>query len=327
MLAERERRLRRQREPRARAGSARATTWSCSTTTCSPTRTGCPSSSGGLRRGRHRSRGSAPALPRRADPVRRVLPQRRCAGVVRPPLPLPPARPPGPAQVAADAIAVTGACMYLRRDLIDQIGASTRRYPMGYEDVDYCLRAWEAGRSVRYEPAVRADPPGVAHARDRRRRARADLTARFWDSAGAAGSTTGRCGRPTARCGSSTSRRAPASAAGTATSSSTSTTSGARPRREPVLARAGRRTGSRSRRRCAPSRSTTRWRSPWHDVDAIKIATWWPTAEPVWRASVRRGRPVFFVQDIETSYYAGRDPRTSRRGARCWPATARSSAT
>ena len=41
------------------------------------------------------------------------------------------------------------------------------------------------------------------------------------------------------------------------------------------------------------------------EEDAIKVATWWGTAEPVWRASVRRGRPVFFVQDIETSYYAG----------------------
>jgi glycosyltransferase involved in cell wall biosynthesis len=37
--------------------------------------------------------------------------------------------------------------------------------------------------------------------------------------------------------------------------------------------------------------------------DAIKIATWWNTAAPVWLASVRRGIPVFFVQDIETSYY------------------------
>src|SRR5205823_2645801 len=39
------------------------------------------------------------------------------------------------------------------------------------------------------------------------------------------------------------------------------------------------------------------------DVDAIKIATWWNTAAPVWRASVLRGIPVYFVQDIETSYY------------------------
>jgi glycosyltransferase involved in cell wall biosynthesis len=38
-------------------------------------------------------------------------------------------------------------------------------------------------------------------------------------------------------------------------------------------------------------------------VDAIKVATWWNTAMPVWYASVLRGIPVYFVQDIETSYY------------------------
>ncbi|MHB2001585.1 MAG: glycosyltransferase family 4 protein, partial [Solirubrobacteraceae bacterium] len=36
---------------------------------------------------------------------------------------------------------------------------------------------------------------------------------------------------------------------------------------------------------------------------AIKVATWWATAVPVWRASVLAGVPVYFVQDIETSYY------------------------
>jgi glycosyltransferase involved in cell wall biosynthesis len=33
------------------------------------------------------------------------------------------------------------------------------------------------------------------------------------------------------------------------------------------------------------------------------VATWWNTAASVWEASVRRGVPVYFVQDIETSYY------------------------
>jgi glycosyltransferase involved in cell wall biosynthesis len=39
------------------------------------------------------------------------------------------------------------------------------------------------------------------------------------------------------------------------------------------------------------------------ELDAIKVATWWNTAAPVWQASVLRGIPVYFVQDIETSYY------------------------
>ncbi len=42
-------------------------------------------------------------------------------------------------------------------------------------------------------------------------------------------------------------------------------------------------------------------------IDAIKVATWWETAVHVWEASVTRGVPVYFVQDIETSYYSDTD--------------------
>jgi GT2 family glycosyltransferase len=37
--------------------------------------------------------------------------------------------------------------------------------------------------------------------------------------------------------------------------------------------------------------------------DAIKVATWWETAECVWLASVRNGIPLYHVQDIEPRYY------------------------
>src|SRR5262249_27793309 len=38
-------------------------------------------------------------------------------------------------------------------------------------------------------------------------------------------------------------------------------------------------------------------------VDAIKVATWWNTASPVWLSSVLHGISAYLVQDIETSYY------------------------
>jgi len=37
--------------------------------------------------------------------------------------------------------------------------------------------------------------------------------------------------------------------------------------------------------------------------EAIKVATWWNTSEPVWISSVNKGIPVYLVQDIESSYY------------------------
>lgn len=38
-------------------------------------------------------------------------------------------------------------------------------------------------------------------------------------------------------------------------------------------------------------------------LEALKVATWWRSGLPVWRASLGAGVPVYFVQDIETSYY------------------------
>ena len=60
----------------------------------------------------------------------------------------------GLADVAHPVLAVTGACMYARRELVNRIGLLDPEYPMGYEDVDWCLRAWEAGYRVVYEPGA-----------------------------------------------------------------------------------------------------------------------------------------------------------------------------
>ena len=60
----------------------------------------------------------------------------------------------GPAGVPSSALAVTGACMYLRRDALVRLGAFDETYPMAYEDVDLCLRAWLAGEHVLYFPSA-----------------------------------------------------------------------------------------------------------------------------------------------------------------------------
>jgi len=41
--------------------------------------------------------------------------------------------------------------------------------------------------------------------------------------------------------------------------------------------------------------------------DGLKVATWWETAEVVWRSSVRRGLSLWLAQDIENSYCNGED--------------------
>jgi N-acetylglucosaminyl-diphospho-decaprenol L-rhamnosyltransferase len=49
---------------------------------------------------------------------------------------------------------VCGACMLIRRAVIDRIGLLDERFFMYGEDLDWCLRARAAGWTVRYEPSI-----------------------------------------------------------------------------------------------------------------------------------------------------------------------------
>ena len=213
----------------------------------------------------------------------------------------------GPAGRASASLAVTGACMYVRREVIERIGLLDERYGMAYEDVDWCLRAWEAGFGVLYFPAARlvhheSLTRGTAVGERER-----DSQREFWQR--------------WSRLFDERSTALPGAAA-----------------REPRLRIAyvtegtgvggGHRDIFEHLNRLAERGHDVSLYSldgppdwfPLHvpvhsfedydalagalaELDAIKVATWWMTADPVWRASILRGLPVYFVQDIETSYY------------------------
>ena len=217
----------------------------------------------------------------------------------------------GPAIVEGDAVAVTGACMYVRRETLDLIGPMDEGYGMGYEDVDWCLRAWEHDLRVFYEPgSVLTHLESVTRGTDVGERERASQQ-RFW-----------------ARWGPRFDSREVRTAEGALrviyVTEDTGVGGGHRDVFEHV---------NRLRRRGheaevwslggqpdwfpldAPVRSFEEYddlADALAEVDAIKVATWWLTANPVFRASMNRGVPLFFVQDIETSYY-GDDEMTANR--------------
>lgn len=56
--------------------------------------------------------------------------------------------------VSIEVDAVCGACMLVRRDVLDTTGLLDERFFMYGEDIDWCLRAHKAGWTVRYEPSV-----------------------------------------------------------------------------------------------------------------------------------------------------------------------------
>ena len=275
-----QRRLRRGRQPRHRAGRAerrrrrpqlrrrsraRAGSSACSTRPTARDDIGIV--------------GPEAALPRQADPVRRLLPQPRRAGVVRPPLPLQGRHPPrGQHHRARDRRRPAPACTSSAR-------CSTRSarfdeaYGMAYEDMDWCLRGWEAGLAHLLRAARLAAPPRVADAPDRARRARARLPAAASGSAGSRTSTSATCARedgsPADRLrdrGHRRRRRPPRHLRAPQPAGR------ARPRRRSCSRSASTRTGSRSRSRRARSRTTTTCSTALEPLEAIKVATWWNTA-------------------------------------------------
>jgi len=58
----------------------------------------------------------------------------------------------GRAVLAQELSAVTGACLLVRRRVLERVGGLDERYPSAFNDVDLCLRIREAGYSVVFAP-------------------------------------------------------------------------------------------------------------------------------------------------------------------------------
>ncbi|MBN9223178.1 MAG: hypothetical protein ABS63_01360 [Microbacterium sp. SCN 70-27] len=58
------------------------------------------------------------------------------------------------ANVAGYNRSVSGACVYITRDAFARVGLLDDEFWLGFEDVDYGLRAWEAGVRCYYQPAA-----------------------------------------------------------------------------------------------------------------------------------------------------------------------------
>ena len=208
----------------------------------------------------------------------------------------------GPANVACDVLAVTGACMYVRREVLDGIGLLDERYPMAYEDVDWCLRAWEAGYRVRYQPkAVLEHPESATRPTVVGEREQVSQDA-FW-----------------ARWRAFFDERRVTTPDGRLrviyVTEDTGVGGGHRDIFEHLnrLAERGHDVALYSLAGppdwfdlAVPVRTFADYGSlavALTGEEAIKVATWWRTAAAVWRGAVVTGLPVFFVQDVETSYY------------------------
>ena len=208
----------------------------------------------------------------------------------------------GPANVGGPTLAATGACMYITREVLDVVGLFDEAYPMAYEDVDYGLRVWGAGFQVLYAPEARLHHhESLTRGTDVGERERTSQRA-FW-----------------ARWSEFLDRRDVHTPDGRLRVIYVTEDTGVGGGHRDVF--------EHLNRLSARGHDVALWTltepPDWFElrcpvrtfvdydelvaelapVDAIKIATWWRTSLPVWRSSVLHGIPVYFVQDIETSYY------------------------
>jgi GT2 family glycosyltransferase len=208
----------------------------------------------------------------------------------------------GPARLSSPALAVTGACMYVTRAVLDRVGLLDERYPMAYEDVDWCLRAWQAGFRTLYFPAATLyHHESVTRGTDVGERERESQRV-FWE-----------------RWGEFFDAREVRTAEGGLRIAYVTEDTGVGGGHRDVFEHLNRLLDRGHEVALYTLGAAPDWfplRAPVHsfedyeelvdalaEEDAIKVATWWNTAAPVWRASVLHGIPVYFVQDIETSYY------------------------
>ncbi|MFL5780386.1 MAG: glycosyltransferase [Thermoleophilaceae bacterium] len=210
-----------------------------------------------------------------------------------------------PANLGGPVLAVTGACMYVKREAIERIGLLDERYGMAYEDVDWCLRAWEAGMQVVYDPRATLIHHEAKTRGEEQGERELESQRLFWE-----------------RWGDWFDAREVRTPDGRLrivyVTEDTGVGGGHRVVFEHLNGLAARGHECELYSLDGPPdwfeldvpvrrfETYDELMDALGEVDAIKVATWWNSAGSVWGASLRRGIPVYFVQDIETSYYPDR---------------------
>ncbi len=212
----------------------------------------------------------------------------------------------GPANIPHYCLGVTGACMYIKREFLKYVGLLDGKFQFAFEDMDWCLRGWNAGYRTLYFPTAT-----LTHMESASRPKNKTLSEKekqsvdyFWQ-----------------KWGDWFDKRNVRDEQGNIRIIFVLQSFGFSGGIKNVFEQANRLS---ERGFNIEIWGIDHKPSPWEthkDVrirtfknyerlgvalareEAIKVATWWETAFPVWLASVIKGIAVYFVQEFETWFY------------------------
>lgn len=217
----------------------------------------------------------------------------------------------GPANVPYHVIYCTGACAYIKLKVLKKVGLMDESMPFASEDVDYGIRVWEAGYRVLHFPAsVLTHAESVSRPKQKKeiqkQREKESIQA-FWK-----------------KWGDWFDKRNVRDKDGKIRIIFVLQTTGASGGIKIVFEHANRLIDRgfnvevwsldelQKTWVCKAQHRNFENYQEMQDAlsgeEAIKVATWWETAYPVWMSSVRKGIPVNFIQEVETWFYPD-DPR------------------
>jgi GT2 family glycosyltransferase len=212
----------------------------------------------------------------------------------------------GPANIPQYCMGVTGAAMYVKREFMNNVGILDEGFQFAFEDMDWCIRGWEAGYRTLYFPsAVITHVESATRAKNQTMSEKEKTSIEyFWK-----------------KWGDWFEKRNVLNSKGQRRIIFVLQAWGYSGGIKNIFEIANRLAG---RNFAVEIWSIDRQPSPWETdpsiklrsyknfdrlstalakEEAIKVATWWETAFPVWLSSVIKGIPVYFISEFETWFY------------------------
>lgn len=212
----------------------------------------------------------------------------------------------GPANIPQYCIGVTGACMYIKREFLSYVGVLDENYQFAFEDVDWCLRGWEAGyRSLYFPAATLTHVESATRAKNKTISEKEKQSVKyFWDKWGDwfdKRNVRDEDGKiriifVLQTMGLSGGIRIVFEHAERLAERGYSVEVWGLDKHAPTW-------DMHENMKIRTFKNYERLTTALTKEDAIKVATWWETAFPVWLASVQKGIPVYFIQEFESWFY------------------------